>query len=174
MRKDSGLTLVELLVLVVVLAVLATSVAPSFGRLVAAQRAITETNSLLTAIHLARSEAIRRGQRVTLCPARVGTTHCTGDVDYDAGWIVVEGPAPLAGLESTGEVITVGGPMRDMTALGNGSMKRYVSFLPNGQSRQISGALQMGRITLCNPPVGREIIVSRTGRPRVVTITCEG
>ncbi len=172
MLRNTGFTLVELMVVLAVFAVLSAVAVPGLGRMAAEQRVITSTNMLLSALHLARSEAVRRNQRVTLCPSTNGA-QCTPGVGYDAGWIVFAGPAAGAGLGSGGEVIRQQAAMRQgLWATGNGSMAQYVSYLPSGQTRQLGGALQMGRITICHEEIGRSIIISRVGRPRVEETSC--
>jgi type IV fimbrial biogenesis protein FimT len=54
-----------------------------------------------------------------------------------------------------------------ITITGNTPVQRYVSYIGLGATRRASGALQMGTITLCAGDVGRQIVISRTGRPRV-------
>jgi type IV fimbrial biogenesis protein FimT len=61
-----GFTLVELLVTMAVMAILMSLAAPSFSNLIASNRISSETNALIGALSLARSEAIRRSQGVSL------------------------------------------------------------------------------------------------------------
>lgn len=173
MHKESAFTLVELLVALAVAAVILTVAVPAFSRLATEQRVVTASNSLLAGFHLARAEAVRRGQRVTLCPSTDGDS-CSPGVGYHAGWIVAVGPNAGQGLSGTGEVIRREGPLANgVTAVGNGSMANYISFVPTGQTRQLGGGLQMGRVTICNDAVGRSIIINRAGRPRVAEDACQ-
>lgn len=172
MLRDKGFTLVELMVVLAVFAFLTLVATPGFGRLATEQRIITSTNSLLSALNLTRSEAIRRGQRVSLCPSTDGET-CSADTPYDHGWIVFAGPPEGEPLDVAGPIIRYEPPMRTgISATGNGAMARYVSYLPTGQTRQLGGGLLMGRITLCNDGIGRSIVINRVGRPRVEDATC--
>lgn len=67
-RKICGFTLIELMVTVAVLAVLASLAAPSFSQLLAAQRVRTTGYDIVSDLVLARSEAIKRGENVTVTP----------------------------------------------------------------------------------------------------------
>ncbi len=62
-----GFTLVELLVTLVVGAILLTIAIPCYAFLVNSSRLAAATNELVTALQLARSEAIDGGVRVTVC-----------------------------------------------------------------------------------------------------------
>jgi type IV fimbrial biogenesis protein FimT len=171
MPRDSGYTLVELLVALAVAAILVTVAVPGFAGLLAEQRVITTTNRFISALNLARTEAIRRGGRVTLCASADGMT-CGPADGYGDGWLVVDGPAPGRPLASVTEILRVFEPTGGIAVEGNGSMATYVSFMPTGEPRQIGGARQMGTVTVCGGSRGRRVVISRTGRPRVETGPC--
>jgi type IV fimbrial biogenesis protein FimT len=61
-----GFTLIELMITLTVLAIVLALAAPSFASLLASNRMSTQTNEFIVALNLARSEAVRRGQPVTL------------------------------------------------------------------------------------------------------------
>lgn len=74
-RKVSGFTLLELLIVIAVMTVLATAAAPSFSSLIESnkvKRLATEIEWLLVQ---AKSEAVMRGQRVTVTPSDMATTY---------------------------------------------------------------------------------------------------
>ena len=74
-----GFTLIELMVTLTVLAIVLSLAAPSFASLLASNRMATQTNELIGALNLARSEAVRRSQPVTLLAA---------NANYSKGWKV--------------------------------------------------------------------------------------
>lgn len=89
-RKARGFTLIELMIAIVVLSILITLAIPSFGSFLANGRSTTMANDLIFSLKFARSEAIKRGGRVVVCP-RSGEGECSASADdWGNGWLVVE------------------------------------------------------------------------------------
>ena len=63
-RRNSGFTLIELMIVVALIAIIATVAVPSFQGLVESNRQKSTTNSVLGILNFARSEAVRRGEPV--------------------------------------------------------------------------------------------------------------
>jgi len=64
MASYRGFTLLELMVTVAVLSILLTMGVPAFGDLVRNNRITAQANQLVSAINIARSEAVKRGRNV--------------------------------------------------------------------------------------------------------------
>ena len=104
-----GFTLIELMVALTVLAVLLSLAAPSFANLVANNRVATETNELMGTFNLARMEAVRRAQAVTVRSADSN--------DYAKGWNVfpdlnLDGAPASPVTSSDGTILLVVGAFR--------------------------------------------------------------
>jgi type IV fimbrial biogenesis protein FimT len=67
-HRHGGFTLIELMVVVAVMAIMASLAAPSFQQLLAAQRVRLTGYNIVGDMVLARSEAVKRGENVTLTP----------------------------------------------------------------------------------------------------------
>lgn len=78
MQRMRGFTLIELMITIVVLAILVALAAPSFRTMILNQQSEAIGEDIITAFQLARSEAIKRGGFVTVCPTDDGTS-CGGD-----------------------------------------------------------------------------------------------
>ncbi|GAB2491189.1 GspH/FimT family pseudopilin [Arenimonas alkanexedens] len=74
---QAGFTLLELVITVAVLAIALAVAIPSFQGITNRNRLTAVTNELLAASQLARMEAIRRNERVVVCPTTNGST-CSG------------------------------------------------------------------------------------------------
>ncbi len=75
-KQAAGLTLVELMVTVAVLAIVLTIAIPSFNGIIASNRLTGPANEVLSMMHFARSEAIRLNQSIQLCKSNTNGTAC--------------------------------------------------------------------------------------------------
>ena len=168
-----GYSLIEVTVVLALIAVLAGISVPSFASLLRENRLATVANELLAAITFTRSEAIKRGRRVTLCTSS-NLTDCESNVGWHAGWIVFEdGSAEGARNEGQRLLLATAGSDGAAPMTGNRPVRDYVSYVPQGATRMLNGALQMGTITICDDGHARQIVISASGRPRVVrAIAC--
>ena len=89
MRKDSGFTLVELMVAISVLAILLAVGVPSMIDFLQNSRRAAAVNSLVPHLQQARNTAATLGLPVVLCHSNDGTS-CSnqGSPDWSAGWIL--------------------------------------------------------------------------------------
>lgn len=172
--RSSGFTLVEALVVLAMASILAVVAVPSFDALRRSSSLAAASNEMLAALHLARSEAIKRGVRTVVCVSPDGVDCATGG-GWQQGWLVFHDPNNNAlhepGEPALWERAALPGQLR---VTGNTPVVRYVSYTPVGDTRQTSGAYQIGTITLCHrdDPGGpaRQIVISSTGRPRTVKL----
>lgn len=172
MNRRGGFTLIELIVTLAIAAIVLTVGIPSFRELLRENRLATQANEFLAALALTRSEALKRGVRVTLCKSADGAS-CTADGGYEQGWVVFVDPNNNATVD-TGEVILrvyealPGG----LTLTGNTNVRSYVSYTPSGMSQLLGGGFQAGTLTLCAAPKARSITINSTGRARIAVATC--
>ena len=90
---NRGFTLIELMVVVALVAVFALIGIPSYRSITTTNRMATEMNAFVGDLQLARSEAIKRGQFVTMCASSSGSS-CLGanTTNWSRGWIVFSDP----------------------------------------------------------------------------------
>lgn len=108
-RHHAGFTLVELMVTIAVIAILAVAAVPSMTAMINNGRISSQSEELLSSIQLARSEAIRRNARVTLCAGSSGA--CSGSTSW--------GQFTVFGADNTAAVAGADDVIRD-TTLGGG------------------------------------------------------
>ena len=90
MKKESGFTLFELLVTVVIAGLVMVFAVPEMRAFVKNERLTTQINTLVGHLAYARSEAVVRRQQVILCASDDSTTttpSCSG-TDWADGWIL--------------------------------------------------------------------------------------
>jgi type IV fimbrial biogenesis protein FimT len=86
-RRQSGYTMLELVMVISIVAILASIAVPSFQYVTNSNRVATEVNSLLGDVLFARSEAVKEGQTVTICSSTDGLI-CSASSHWEHGWIV--------------------------------------------------------------------------------------
>ncbi len=97
MKTPKGFTLIELMVTVSVMAILLGVGAPAMQTMLANSRSATQTNEFISALKLARSEAIKLNRSITLCrTANAAATVCAAaHADGWANWAILDGTTAL-------------------------------------------------------------------------------
>ena len=152
--NQTGVTLVELMITLVVLAIILAIAIPSFENTIASSRLAGVTNDLNGSLALARSEAIRRGQRVTVCNSNNGL-QCAAAGNWGNGWIVFVDTTRAgngASVDNANETIirTASAAPAGIVVNGNANVTQYVSFSPDGQARLMNGVAQSGILRVCS------------------------
>lgn len=119
---------------IAVIAVLAGFAVPSFLSTIDANRIVTDNNKLISTLAFARSEAIKRGQRVTLCPSADQAT-CAAAGGWEQGWIAFLDPAGFGTVDAGEEVLRVWDGLERTTVRAAGSFATSVSFVGSGETR---------------------------------------
>ena len=168
-----GFSLTETVVVMAIAAILAGIAVPSFAALMRETRLTAVTNDLLSTLYFARSEALKRSRRVTVCTSATHTD-CAENIGWQHGWIVFE-DRDGDGQHGAAEPIlaVLARQTSGLTMSGNASLRDYISYVPTGETRSRGGALQMGTVTVCDEGSARRIVIAATGRPRIVNrATC--
>ncbi len=177
--KNRGFTLLELLVTIAVAAIILSYGVPSFMDVVRNGRAATNANDFVTALAIARSEAVKRGARVTVCASNDQAT-CSGD--WEDGWIVF---ADGAATDDTNPPVvdtvlrvwgTPGGnPAIAITDVNNASSNlTWIRFLPRGGARTTAAMPVTFNMEIadCSHLQGRDIELNAVGRTTVERVGC--
>ena len=165
MHYSKGFTLAELVVSLSILAITLAIAAPSFGNLVKSNRATALVNDLLTDLQLARSEAIKLNQTVTLCKSsdKLG---CNGD--WSDGWIVFSDSNRNRRIDGTDRLLVISDAIGGSLVLSWNAFRsdNYIQFSSQGYIHSNNGTFK-----ICPPDrdvrQARALIINRIGRARV-------
>ena len=157
-----GFTILELMVTLTVLGILLGVAVPSFSTFVQNSRVTSQTNELVSALNLARSEAIRRGGTAT-----VEAVSASG---FAGGWCVHVG----SGCADTGNVLRV---YPAMTRLAVESSATSITFDSRGARRAPAAASVTVTIEPDDCETGaagraRRLEIALTGRITLQRIDC--
>ena len=165
-QTSSGFTLAELMITLAIAGILVGVAIPSFTSMITSNRLTTYANELMTALNLARSEAIKRGEQVTI--RRKGGN----SQEWESGWdVFVDVDDPSDNIFNNNDIL-----LRTYDALPSGYTLRtgatyqdYAGYAPSGLGTGLGDTF-----TLCNgtdTATSRAIIVNAIGRARVSTGT---
>ncbi|PUE36502.1 GspH/FimT family protein [Limnohabitans sp. Hippo4] len=156
----------------------------------------TAAQDLHSAVLTSRSQALRLEKRVTLCAAAKSTTsnsalgsgstllRCYVSSDgpfgnvWRQGWLMFEDDNNN-GIWDEGEVRLAQHETlhRTVSASGNATVNRFVSFGASGRSLALNSAFQAGTLTVCERQTknstGWRVVVNAVGRPRLEKLLIE-
>ena len=136
-HSEAGFNLVELLVVISIASILMGLGVSSYRYVTNSSRVSAEINSLLGDMQVARSEAIKRGQIVSICPSTDGATCAGGGATWNGGWIVFTdwsgNGAVDAGAPDNDQILRIQPPWTSTDAVTtNNAGTGFVSFNRNG------------------------------------------
>lgn len=139
MQKQIGFTLIELVTVVIIAALLVVLALPSFRSTVVRNRVTEQVSELVTGLNLARSEAVKRGHRVTVCPSDAAQADCDLGSNWSQGWLVfAERDDSVAGVNGDDEIIRVFDPRpENFSLVAVGGIATGLSYLPSGHSDSV-------------------------------------
>lgn len=166
MDRQKGFTLLELLTTLGIATVLVTLAVPSFTTLSLNSKRASSTNELVSALHYARSSAIMRNSRFTVCTSSNGTA-CQA-VGWDQGWLAF---ADLNGNQAVdgGETVSRTGLGAEGLTLVSAEFPNFFIYRPNGRVMGAVATTNSGNFTVCDrrgAAHARVTIIDTSGRPR--------
>lgn len=145
---QSGFTLAELLVVVVIAGILAVIASPSFQSITQSQRAKSASFDLLSSLNLARSEAIKRNADVTITPV---------SGNWQDGWdISASGVPAIRTQHAIKGIVITGGPAS-------------VVYAKTGRAAAASFQIDVSATATAN---ARCIKIDLSGMPRSIKGAC--
>ena len=172
--KIHGLTLLELLLVLAMMAVLTSLAAPSFRSLWVQRSVSLAAEALLGDLRYARSEALKRARPVLVCQSS-NATSCTRDsAAWAAGWLVFVDSNGNAQVDAASD----DGPTEDLLRVQSAlpALASIASNVSTGHSItfQATGSAKSAAQTIVFTPAGsgttdhiRALCISLQGRARL-------
>ena len=170
-HHHGGMTAIELLILVAALGLLLLITVPGSSMLMERYRLSTASSELARGLSLARSEAIRRGSTVRMCPSADGKS-CLPGGDWSQGWLVYSDGNGDGRVQEIELIEAFGEPAREIMIVGIGPLREGASFdlagLIGGLEARSEGS---GEFLVCHPgsrASARSILIDSEGWVNVV------
>jgi type IV fimbrial biogenesis protein FimT len=175
--RQAGMTLVELMVALAVAIVLMAIGIPAFQNLQITNRAAAQVNGFVTALNLAKAEAVGRGAPVSVC-SKASTdpanTACGDGANWVNGWQVFTDATGTAGaLDGSDELVRVfGQPLGQVSFTGAPAFFRF-----NSRGERIDGGAESFLLvpsTTCSSgrPENRRIRILGSGQITTTREAC--
>lgn len=175
-----GFTLVELLVAIAVLGILSSVALPGFRDMILNSARTSSLNTLVSALQLARSEALQQRREVTVCPSASLEGGCLdqGHSAWEQGILIFidsdgDGqPGPRTDSRGRPLLDSDGRPLEDTVILHSGPLHtstRIVSEAPRLKFRAFNQPSSNRSLFICDQrgvEQARAVITNRYGRVR--------
>jgi type IV fimbrial biogenesis protein FimT len=163
MQKSAGLTLLEMVMTISILGAVSILAVPGLNTMVLDARRTAAVNNFLQALFLARSEALTRGEVISVCKSPDQEQCANRAAEWGTGWIVfVNRDRDEPPQRDGGETLLAAFHGMD----GGRITSNRVAF----SFRPYYHAVVNGTITFCDrrgPAHARAVIVNHAGRPRL-------
>jgi type IV fimbrial biogenesis protein FimT len=169
-RTQSGFTLYELMITVLIVGVVLTLAIPNMQDFTRNSRMSSTANDLHAAFHLGRSESSRAKTNITICPSD-DLLDCGGN--WDDGYIVfVDEDGDLTVDGNDGEtVLRRHNAMNDAISLAVADDATYFSFAATGLGRAgVGGSTAVSQIVICDER-GTDIAAGGSSAARLFVVT---
>ncbi len=171
LKRDDGFTVIELMISLVVLAIIATFGVPSMADFLKNNKLKAQAYSFSATLNYARSEAIKRKERVVLCRSANPTASsptCGGTANtWTTGWLIFTDPDDNDVYNSgTDTLLKVGSNIPpNINIRTNSTANNNIELNADGTTNE-GGAT--ARMAICDDRggnYGRQINISPLGRP---------
>jgi type IV fimbrial biogenesis protein FimT len=138
---QGGFSLMETLIVIAIIAILLALGVPSFKYVTQSNRSTSEINGMLGALQLARAEAIKEGQTVSICPSLDGATCNAGATDWETGWIIFSDSQPYGTINGADFVVRVQRGFTSADTLQSDNLVSIITFSREGFAMNLPNAV---------------------------------
>ena len=162
--------MLELLIAIAIMGILAAVSLPSFMDTLGRWAANSATRSLAGSLNLARSEAIKQGVDVSICPTNSGTD-CVAN-SWSGGWIIFidangDADGAAGSIDAGDTIIRVYEPLSNMTVATTPANTNLLEYDRKGFGTNAAAVTLKICPVDANVDNAREVIISLSGRARI-------
>ncbi|MES2626681.1 MAG: GspH/FimT family pseudopilin [Pseudomonadota bacterium] len=183
-RKNyaAGYTLLELMVVLSIVAILTLTVVPGMQDTMRRNAKDGTMLDLMSAIALARSEAVTQSRSVSICrSANHAACAITGGADWSEGWLVFTDAGAAGAVDGTDTLLKAGNAANTLsiitlkTFLNNNFPLDFLQFDRDGFLKNSSTGAYLKFCDVSNDTANaRAVLVSNTGRTIMSTSDVDG
>lgn len=170
---QAGLSTIDLIMGMALAVVLLGLAVPPFQGLLSRYRTLSEAHELSQLLLFARSEAIRRGARITVCRSTSFASErpsCDGE-RWDQGWIAFLDNADTGSnrpgvLDGVDQLLRIGAGRPTVRVEATATYQDWLAFTPTGRPIGNRG-LGNGTFCLLDGNSRRDVVIAATGRVTV-------
>lgn len=163
MKKNSGFTLLELIIVLALISIVMAFAIPSMQSFSQNDRLTTNINTLIGHLAYARSEAVTRSAQVVVCASNDGLS-CSGS--WSDGWIVYIDADGDNSFTAGEEIIRTNQALEGGNTLSATGIGTQITY----DNRGFVNAASIGSLQLCDArsgPHGKTVRITTTGRVRL-------
>lgn len=176
-HPPTGFGLIELMITIAIVAILTAIALPSYQQSIKSNRVTTDANDFISAVNIARNEAISKGRPVSVCASANGTS-CDSVIaaDWSNGWMVFTDYS-TSGVVDAGAgdtVVRIWGKVNTNDTVTSGGVG-YIKFDRSGSAKIGDGGALSATFNVtpaqCQANEQRVISVTKLGRAAATTNT---
>ncbi len=169
---QNGFTLYELLITVIVIGVILAIGVPNMSDFTRNSRVTATANDLHSSFHMARSEAARSKNNVTICGSANSMDAAPAcGADFADGWIVFQDNNGDISRDDGEPILRAHPAVPEQLSISTPGMDSYFSFAPTGLGRgNVTGVPAVSTAVICDER-GNEIAAGGSSAARVLVVT---
>ena len=161
-KKQSGFTLVELMICIAVAAILCAVSFPALGGLAHSSQSRAAQDAMLATLNLARNTAVTRQREIVVCPSSDHVT-CDNDIWWQNGWIAFEDTNHDGDHDANEPLLQTSQSLTGM-AIATSTDRKRLTYRADGATP--GSNLTFTFCDLRGPNNATTIVVGNAGRPR--------
>lgn len=166
---NTGFTLFELMITIAIAGILVGVAIPSFTFIITSNRLTAYANELVTALNLARNEAVKRGMSVTVRKVDDNSSTNKGaGANWEDGWDVFTDADSDGNFEAGDVLIRTYDPLKFSYTLRGNNFSNFIRFTSSGQSNT------NGSFVICDNSDGNDVPEANTSRLIIVNSVGRG